>query len=542
MRRRAEDWTRQLVAQPSVTNTAGEGAFGPWLRRELLKLPYFAERPDQVWLEKTLHDPFERFCVCALVRGQDRVAATVLLTGHYDVVSVSNYGELEALAFSPDALAAALPSVLSAETDALALADLASGEYLFGRASLDMKSGLAAGLALLEEWAESGERGNLLFVAVPDEEENSHGMRSLVRQLPDIERIHELKLLCALNLDAEVDSGSGELGRSVFLGSVGKVLPTALLLGRPTHAGAPFDGVSAALLLAEVLRSVELHPDLMDPHPSEPGPPPVLLQLSDLKPSYDVTTPPGMWCAFNMLLRSRTPEQALAQFRAAVEAGMTAALENIAERARACGAAAEMNSEGMPTLTYAELLERVEKRGGTAALRRLEALARAAAPELDTPRLCQQLTLAAVQEAGLTGPAAVIGFGSLPYPAVELGQDAGSLALLSAVEAGIRAAEAQFGVKVTARPFFPGVSDMSFLSQEDPQSTSAKLLRANTPAWTVRMRLEEETGERLSLPVVNIGPWGRDYHQRAERVYQPYAFEVLPQLLGAVVRARLSAG
>ena len=32
-------------------------------------------------------------------------------------------------------------------------------------------------------------------------------------------------------------------------------------------------------------------------------------------------------------------------------------------------------------------------------------------------------------------------------------------------------------------------------------------------------------------PVVNIGPWGRDYHQKWERVHMPYAFDVLPDLI-----------
>jgi arginine utilization protein RocB len=34
---------------------------------------------------------------------------------------------------------------------------------------------------------------------------------------------------------------------------------------------------------------------------------------------------------------------------------------------------------------------------------------------------------------------------------------------------------------------------------------------------------------------VNIGPWGRDYHRRTERVYMPYSFEVLPELIWRVV-------
>jgi len=41
---------------------------------------------------------------------------------------------------------------------------------------------------------------------------------------------------------------------------------------------------------------------------------------------------------------------------------------------------------------------------------------------------------------------------------------------------------------------------------------------------------------------VNIGPWGREYHQRHERVHAPYAFTVLPELLLAVVAETLGGG
>ena len=528
----AREWTVKLVGQPSVTNSPDESAFGPWLRAELQARPAFAGQAQHIWLEPTLHDAGRtRASVCALARGSG--SRTVLLTGHYDVVGVADYGDLAAQAFSPAELAARLGGSLSPEHDALMLADLESGAFMFGRGSLDMKSGLAAGLAVLEAWAASGNAGNLLFAAVPDEEENSHGMRSLVRQLPEIERRCGLEIVAAVNLDAEVDPVGDGRGQAVFLGSVGKVLPSVLLLGRSAHAGAPFDGLSAALLLAEVIRRVELHPDFSDPHPAEPGPPAALLQVSDLKDHYDVTTPEALWCTFNVLLRAHTPEDVLERLRGTVQAGLEAAMADLQARARAYGAPPP--AAAVQVLTYAQVLTLAQARGGQAALDRLSALADAGAA-LDTPRLCQQLTLAAVREANLSGPAAILGFGSLPYPVAELGQDPSSAALETAVEQAIAQVDGQRGVSVQLRPFFPGVSDMSFLGGV----ATPDVLRANTPAWTSRMTLEESGLPTLRVPVVNAGPWGRDYHQRGERVHAPYAFGVLPQLIMAIARARLA--
>ncbi|GAA4021292.1 hypothetical protein GCM10022631_39260 [Deinococcus rubellus] len=53
------------------------------------------------------------------------------------------------------------------------------------------------------------------------------------------------------------------------------------------------------------------------------------------------------------------------------------------------------------------------------------------------------------------------------------------------------------------------------------------------------MTLEDSGRNTLRVPVVNAGPWGRDYHQRGERVYAPYAFGVLPHLVMEIARARL---
>ncbi|MFN8387052.1 MAG: M20/M25/M40 family metallo-hydrolase [Anaerolineales bacterium] len=67
---------------------------------------------------------------------------------------------------------------------------LQSGEWMFGRGSVDMKSGVAINIALMREFArkqENGKRlidelaGNLLFLSCPDEEARSAGILSAVQ-------------------------------------------------------------------------------------------------------------------------------------------------------------------------------------------------------------------------------------------------------------------------------------------------------------------------------------------------------------------------
>src|SRR5258706_10955496 len=279
------DLTLKLVRFPSITNTPGEVAFAQHLYTLLAAHPYFQANPGHLRIERAPDDPRGRSNVFALVRGGPR---TVVLTGHYDVVSIENYGDLAPYACLPEALLPRLVAELEAgaqgEADQLALQDLRSGDYLPGRGALDMKSGLAAGMALLFRLAELDERpGSLLLIATPDEEQTAQVMRGAAARLPSLAQEWGLEPVAAINLDSTTDRGDGRDGQVIYMGSVGKLLPSVYVVGRDTHAGAPFDGVNANLLAAEITRRIECSPELADMAAGEVAPPPVCLKQADLK-------------------------------------------------------------------------------------------------------------------------------------------------------------------------------------------------------------------------------------------------------------------
>ena len=78
--------------------------------------------------------------------------------------------------------------------------------------------------------------------------------------------------------------------------------------------------------------------------------------------------------------------------------------------------------------------------------------------------------------------------------------------------------------------YFPGISDMSFLG-----SAAGNADAVNTPLAGSSFDLPDPPG----YPVINIGPWGRDYHHWLERLHAPYAFDVLPRVLLSVMAAVL---
>lgn len=540
--------TLDLVRRPSVTNTRDEQSFADHLHALLARHPYFQAHPDQLWTQVVADDPQQRRNVYALVRGAG--TRTVLLAGHYDVVSVEMYGALAEWAFDPPALLprmiAELERSAGSPEDQLALDDLRSGDFLPGRGVLDMKSGLAAGIACVQRHAETDQRiGNLLLVATPDEEDSSYGMRGVAERLNAHTRNLHLNLVAAINLDAIADRGDGRDGRAVCLGSAGKLLPSVYVVGRPTHAGYPFDGINANHLVAEVTRRLDGNVELCDYAAGEWTPPPANLKQADEKHGYDVTIPGTAWCTYNVLSYERGPLAVLDFVQTQVRAALTAGVEHHREQAQRYAdlTGRAITPIGDPLiLTFAELKERALHKHGASVERALAELTAQLAGDssIDLPEASRRVTGLLWHWSGLAGPAAVIGFASLYYPRVQLDPAVAAHARLHAV-AGVQAtAVAQAsGMSIKLRPFFPAISDMSFLGGSD-SSADLAIMSSNTPLWGSRIRTDYAAIQQLNLPTVNIGPWGRDYHQRTERVHMPYAFGVMPELIWRVATAMLN--
>jgi arginine utilization protein RocB len=118
------------------------------------------------------------------------------------------------------------------------------------------------------------------------------------------------------------------------------------------------------------------------------------------------------------------------------------------------------------------------------------------------------------------GPTVIMGFGSIPYPAVLLRD----LKLRNTISNAVRA----HGLGEVN--YFAGISDVSFFGEA---AGDLSVVAANTPIWGQGFDMPEPGG----FPTINIGPWGRDYHTWRERVHAAYAFEVLPRVLLSVIEA-----
>lgn len=532
---RTRFWLDQLLSWPSEGGTAGEQTLALKLAGVLHELPYFTEHPDQLWRQPAwLGGPENIF---ALVRGQG--TRTVVLSGHFDTVTTDNYGPLAPLANRPEELREALLRSLragehSGESLSRALADLESGEFLPGRGALDMKSGLAAGLAVLEHWLslpESERQGNLLLSYSPDEEDSSRGARAARSELAAAAQRWNLDIVAALNLDATSDQGDGSAGRAIYLGTVGKLLPIVCFVGRDTHAGFPFEGVSAHSMSAELMARLELNPVHSDEAHGEFAPPPVALESRDFRAHYDVTTPQRVWSAYNVLSHARTPKEVLELVMR--EAG--AAMIVVLERHRAFARQAEQAfAEAEPqVITLGDLRDEVLA-SRTSYSQEYDALLRELAAEGNPLRASSRVMNWLLDRSERHGPFAVVGFGSLHYPHTHLSRHgAAGERLLAAAEAVAARHDLQI------RHYFAGISDMSFIGNPLDERTLQGLTR-QLAAPTANFADVAVEGA-LRFPSVNLGPWGRDYHQWLERVHLPYATQELPAALWDLAEQLLTA-
>lgn len=529
---RVKEISYRLVSWPSESGTPGEAAFADRLAGLLREIPYFRDHPDDIALIDSHGSPKAKNVV-AVVRGKGR--RTLALGGHFDTVETTNYLDLKHLACQPDALQEALIADLEgrahSSAEARALEDLRSGDFIPGRGMLDMKSGVAAGIAVLERFSEVADRhGNLILLATPDEERNSRGMRSLRDALPGLMKRWDLDIVGGINLDATSDQGDGSDGRAIYYGTIGKLLPFAFVVGQPSHASYPFEGVSAHRIAAEIMLALEANPARSDTGNGEVSPPPICLEAKDLRGGYEVTTPDKVWLAFNWLFHSRAPAELEADFRSIVGDAMARALADFGARARDYAQMTGTQAGSLPAagrvIPFSALRSLAFDLPGAAD--RFAALEEELAGNDNPLEVTRRLVTLLAAEARLTGPAVVTGFSSLHYPHSHVDAAGPRGADFSAaIDRACRAMASRQPTSLVRREYFTGISDMSFFGVGGDAS-GMSVIADNTPAG---LWVDRPPADALRYPVVNIGPWGREFHQRLERVYAPYAFDTLPNLL-----------
>lgn len=500
--------TKEMVGIYSPTNTAEEQKVEVYLLNLLQSMPYFKEHPENCGAFACADDCFGRSTIYGLVLGKSK--KTVVFMGHHDVVSTEVYGALENVATDVDVLVEKLQGV---DLNEEASADLASGDWMWGRGTCDMKGGTAAQLAVLEKYSQNPDAGSILFVSVPDEEAFSVGMRSCLPLLKDLRERYGLEYEVAINCEPN----SVEDGKQViYSGSVGKMLPVVLVQGKAVQIGSYPQGVNPVAVLAEIICASEADYNISDTYGEESTVPPVWNFARDLKPGYDFSLPRRAAGYCNVLTFSKTPEQIMNWFAGKCKLGAQAAMAK-----QGCG-------HSLKVLTYGELLQNAQTKAGYASFyENLQAqMAQLLQVEqLDFPSITLRAMEAVLDFTGIDEPVIITAFAPPYYPALNSGKLVGEDFKKVVDYVGTL-------LPVKRKEYFMGISDCSYLGVD--AEFDSKALAANMPCWGKLYSYDMEALAKLQIPFLLLGPWGKDLHQRTERVHIESLGVVLPKVLQEV--------
>ncbi|WP_456278402.1 M20/M25/M40 family metallo-hydrolase [Bacillus sp. AK128] len=524
-----------LVKMPSVTGSAQEVEMAKLIHSELQGLTYFQENTDHLKLHPISDG---RLFVTALVK-KPNVKKTVILLSHFDVVEVGDYGSFKDLAFQPQTLTNEYKKYKHLFSKAVQ-EDIESEDWLFGRGSMDMKAGLTLQMSMIERAIDGEFDGNLLLLSVPDEEVNSAGMIGAIPALVNLASTYDLTYTACLNSEPMFSKYPGDDNFYMYTGSIGKILPGFFCAGKETHVGEPFSGLNANLMVSELTKTLELNTEFCEVVDGEVTPPPTSLLQRDLKEEYSVQIPHTAVTLYNVLFMKRS----LNELTSLLMEQVKTAVHNIeqhykkhVEQYRKLESFTETDIK-VNVYTYDQLLQlAINKHGREEVEKRQRDVIASRLNEDDREfsiRMLQELT-ALCKEAS---PMIVLFYCPPYYPSVLSSDDA---VVSSTKEELLSYAKEKYDIELKPLHYFSGLSDLSFVGLRETKEELHPFL-LNMPLFNKGYDLPLEELEKLQVPVLNVGPFGKDAHQWTERLHVPISFGIFPDLISKTIKICLDKG
>ena len=533
--KKIEELTLELASIRGVVGTKEENDVVEKVYEKFIEMDYFKKHPEMVKYVDVEDDPLERKSVLAMVKGEKGNSdKTIVLIGHTDTVGISDYGNLMEYATNPLKLTKKLKGVTLPED---AVKDLESGEYLFGRGIFDMKCGVATLMTLVEAISDDVENfeGNLVFAAVCDEEGNSGGMLSVVPEIFKLKEEENFDYLAVIDTDYSAPRYDGDNTRYVYVGTVGKLMPTFYIVGAETHGGDPFNGLDPNQISSAITNEINFNTKYCDMAEGEVTVPPITLRQQDLKPEYSVQTVKTSHLYFNYGTHTSTPDEVMEMVLEGSKTAFQNVVNNLNDEYKKYCNMTSFPYEKLPwearVMSYDELYKKVKEEKGKEVDKLIENLNEKL---LDDPNIDGRVFgLKIVEEVHKMwsdkDPVVVVYFSPPYYPHIYVeGKSPLEQKLLNTVNKVVENRSSKYDIEV--KKFYPYISDLSYAAapREDDAVDS---LKNNMPGFGVKYSLPIEEMQKLNLPVVNIGPFGKDAHKFTERLEKDYSFNVAPKLV-----------
>lgn len=524
----------------SDTFSAFERDIEPFIMNFFSSINYFKNNPDHFGTYKIKNDTFERSVSWGLLKGNGN--DTVVLIHHNDVVNIEDFKTLKPFAYSPKELEKELMKIKE-DLPTEARKDLESGDYIFGRGTADMKGGGSIQLALMKRFSEiENFNGNILLISVPDEENLSAGMLSAILLLKELKEKYRLNYLMMINSEPHqrVNKDVGVLSE----GSVGKMMPFFYVRGSLSHVGKVFEGFNPVSLLAEIVHKTDLNLELSDFLGNEASPPPTWLYFKERKYNYDVSLPPSAGGCLSILTFNREPASMLESIRGICTNAFTELISHMNEQYRIFNERIDRPFESLPwkakVVTFNELYKEAYIDYGETFKVKYDSVMedmkeKVQAGDVSMIESNFYLVEAIYDFINDVSPRVVIGLAPPYYPNasninIENISDKAKHISNRIMDYSLK----YFNQLYSREYFFTGISDLSYTSIKNSKII-AEALEGNMPLFGSLYSIPIEDIESLSMPCINIGPWGKDFHKLTERVLKEDLFIRSPELLNYAI-------
>lgn len=534
--------TRHLISMESCSEK-GEINKADWLIDFMKSFPYFQKNPQFLSSPIIEKDEYKRKNVFAFVKAPFPTKKTIIYFAHFDTVGTEDFGAIQSIAHHPDKLAEYFSNYLH---DQEVMEDARSGDWLFGRGSLDMQSGVAVHLSNLLYFTEHLEElnGNLLVMFNPDEESQHAGSRGALEHLIQFKQEHSLEFVAAINNDVVSPLYYSDSNKYIYTGTAGKLLPCFAIFGREAHVGESLSAIDPTIIASEINVRINQNVDLVEQIDGELVLPPSCLYLRDDKKQYDVQTAISSRLYFNYFFYEKSPTQIMENL---IGIAKDACIAFEARQSENYKKFIKMNQLPKRDLgwfievtTLENYIEYLSNKGILVDSEINRVLEEYKQTGVDDRDLAFNIVEALHQLDPEKKPRVIIFYAPpfLPSNYLDLGNERG-MKIAGIIKNILEEEELESGESFKLRKYFPYLSDGSFLSfngsKEDIHS-----LKRNFPAMDELFTMPLEMMKELSIPAINVGVYGKGAHKWTERVFMPYSFGVLPKLIRRITNALLT--
>ncbi|MDY0236718.1 MAG: M20/M25/M40 family metallo-hydrolase [Gudongella sp.] len=532
----------ELVKIKSDTGTKLERDVESFIYNYLKELPYYIRNKNNFGKYELTNDPLNRAIIWGLLKGEGN--ETVILLHHHDVVDSFDYGILNEYAYEPDKL---IEKITHADINEDAKMDLESEEWIFGRGTADMKAAAAIHMNLMKYYSQKEDfKGNILFLSVPDEESLSQGAREGASLLKKLKK--DFNLDYSLCIDGEPHERDDQ-GRAIFYeGSVGKTMVVVYVRGKKTHIGHIFQGINPSHILAQIVSNIDMNPAFSDRVEKEVSPPPSWSYCRDTKEQYDASIPESAGGYFSVLTLSQTPKDVLENVKKLTKQSFDEVIKRINTHYDKYRIMGHMPIETLPweskVLLFSECYQQAIEDSGDEFIKAYEKTKLRIKKEIEEgetniPNSTLDLISVTVDYIKDKSPKAVIAFSPPYYPHISnldfetLPQEIKDLG-----DNIIEFAKNELNEDYARKYYFMGISDLSYLALNKSDSV-IPYISPNMPHWGESYSIPFEDLKEISVPIINIGPWGKDYHKFTERVFKNDLYLNTPELTKFVIEKLL---